>query len=287
MTPLDPKTMERLAEIICDIGGAYERSGVDLERLLKRSGWARQPEYDGSARIPWLIEELEAQNASPAGVEQLLRRICSAVEYDDGAAGAELVRTEVNRVLAAEGLAITTGTGHPLLGAVSDNGQNVSFSAPDDLEDRLTRLISDRVTVDWLLARANEASISEKNGAYTLALIGIGSFVEHLLLSVLTERDPRYANGFTDHKGHTIPPERATLDLLIRTAHAGGWIQVDARDFIDKVRDYRNFVHLRRQSQSTLAPDADTVMLCWGPVTAVLNDLESFHGRMVSEETTA
>lgn len=276
MFPLDPKTIERLTKIICDVGGPYERTGRELEELLRRAGWSDPPEYDGMPRIPWLLEALQEQNTGQSAIENLLRRICSPIEYDDGTQSAELVRDEVNKVLAPERLIITTDRGHPLLGTLGDDGNRILFSAPEDLELRLRRLIADADAVTWLVARATETQICEQNGAYVFALVGIGSFVEHLLLCVLTERDAQIAaQGLVAGNGRRITVDRASLDLLIQTAHSKGWIQLDAKDFMDKVRDYRNFVHLRLQRQRDLAPDQDTVMLCWGPVRAILNDLEA------------
>jgi hypothetical protein len=52
-------------------------------------------------------------------------------------------------------------------------------------------------------------------------------------------------------------------------------IQMDAHDFMKIVRDYRNFVRLRNQRERGVTPDRDTVGMCWGPVLAVLNDLET------------
>ncbi|WP_433185681.1 hypothetical protein [Actinoallomurus sp. CA-150999] len=276
MFPLDPKTIERLTKIICDLGGPYERTGRELEQLLHRAGWSEPPEYDGTPRIQWLLETLQDEDTDQSLIESLLRRICSPIEYDDGAQSAELVREEVNKVLEPEGLVITSNRSHPILGELIADEDRIVFSAPADLEARLRRLISDADAVTWLVARAAETQICEQNGAYVFALVGIGSFVEHLLLCVLTEHDAQIAaQGLVAGNGNRVRAERASLDLLIQTAHSKGWIQLDAKDFMDKVRDYRNFVHLRLQRQRDLAPDQDTVMLCWGPVRAVLNDLET------------
>jgi hypothetical protein len=189
------------------------------------------------------------------------------------------MRKEVNKVLASEGLVVTAGQGNPLLGVLREDGDGISFSAPENLEPRLRRLLSDSDAVTWLVARAEETQICEQSGAYVFALVGIGSFVEHLLLCVLAERDPQIATqGIAAGNGKRIGLERASLDLLIRTTHSKGWIQLDAKDFMDKVRDYRNFAHLRQQRERSLVPDKDTVMLCWGPVRAILNDLETAFG---------
>ena len=40
------------------------------------------------------------------------------------------------------------------------------------------------------------------------------------------------------------------------------------------VREYRNYVHPHKQKESRVAFDQDSVMLCWAPVRAIINDLE-------------
>lgn len=124
------------------------------------------------------------------------------------------------------------------------------------------------------MARIEETRICESHGAYVFAVIGIGSFVEGLLYSVLTERDTSLLQKGVPEGSKLTPAKKASLALLINTAHRKNWIQLDAKEFMDKVRDYRNFVHPRLQLERRLDIDRDTVMLCWGPVQAVLNDLE-------------
>lgn len=268
------KTIERAARIIVDIDGQFERSGRDLERLLRSAGWANPPEYDGSARIPWLIDVMQERANDQASIERLFCQVCCPVEYDDGMASAGAILQALNQVLTLDHLAISFWNGRPVMGVLSPDGNTTVFTAPAELERRLHSLIQDPVTVEWLLARIKETQICEANGAFTFALVGIGSFVEHLLLSVLSERDENIkAHGFIDDRGRNT--QQPSLDLLIRTAHAKGWIQLDAKDFLRQVREYRNLVHVRLQSESGLAPDGDTIMMCWAPVRAVINDLEA------------
>jgi hypothetical protein len=69
--------------------------------------------------------------------------------------------------------------------------------------------------------------------------------------------------------------DNTNLDLLLTSAHKRGWIQPDAMDFSKIVRQYRNFVHPREQMNSGgVTPDGDTVLMCWQPVLAVINDLQ-------------
>ncbi|MEO3861996.1 hypothetical protein [Acrocarpospora sp. B8E8] len=273
MVTLDPRTIERVARIICDLDGSFERSGRQLEQLLENADWTDPPYYDRSPRIPWLIDAMKS--ATDAEVEQLICRVCHPLEYDeDGKAAAEAVREAINEALDREGLTVSYIGHEPVMGRLGSKGSTV-YTAPEDLESRLPLLIDDPETVAWLLARANETKICEANGAYVFALVGIGSFVEYLLFSVLTRWDPDISeHGFIDRGGKRVPDERVSLDTLIRTAHARGFIGLDRKDFIDKVREYRNFVHLRRQSAVALHPDPETVMMCWGPVRAILVDLE-------------
>ncbi|MEU6788826.1 hypothetical protein ABZ912_57410 [Nonomuraea angiospora] len=268
---LDPKTIERVTRIICDIDGPFERRGWQLEALLRDAGWNDPPVYDGSSRVLWLTEAINS--ADQASVERLICRVCHPLEYDeDGIESAELVRQEINQVLALQGLTVSQVAGQPVMARLGGDG--VVYTAPEELEPRLRAIIDDSATVDWLLERAEETRICEANGAYVFALIGMGSFVEYLLYTFLHQWDPDIKErGFTDPSGRRTT--RPSLDHLIKTAHSKGYIQLDRRDFMDRVRDYRNFVHLRHQTEKDLRPDRHTIMMCWGPIRAVLTDLEA------------
>lgn len=274
MHALDPKTLRRLAEIIVDIDGAYERSGRRLAELMRDARWDDPPVYDGSPRVPWLLEILGERD--PGDVERLICRVCAPVEYEDGAAGAEPVRAAVNDVLALEKLTVGEIKGRPVVTDLRASDGAPVYAAPDDLRPRLSRLLHDEATINFLVGRADEAAMSERAGAYSLTLIGIGSFLEGLLFAAMYEHDAEFrANGLPGRRGTWIPPDRVSLAQLIETTHSAGWIHLDAMDFARHVREYRNFVHVRNQMERGFTPDADTVMLCWAPIQAVLNDLDA------------
>ena len=124
-----------------------------------------------------------------------------------------------------------------------------------------------------------ESQSAEAGGSYLLALFGIGSFVEGLLFSVLTTRHPELAReGFSGRDGKKVRANFAGLDLLLDTAHERGLIQLDAKDFMRPVREFRNYIHPRRQFETNFTPDADTVAMSWPPVQALLNDLDEVGG---------
>ncbi|MFB8005191.1 hypothetical protein [Nocardia sp. NPDC056000] len=284
MLPLDPKTLDRLAELIVDIGGPYERKGFQLEVLLRHAGWDDPPAYDGSPRVPWLREQLELRRDDLADVERLLCRVCDPIEYDDGAMTADVFRAEVNARLESEQLIITMVSGRPVLGTRGSDGNDTTFAEPPDLRQRVESLVGDQQTVEVLMGRIEETRVCVAGGAYRMATIGIGTFIEGLLLAVLLEHDKDLRdNGFPDIR-RKVPADkrfpkrtssnRVSMELLIDTAFDKRWVQFDATVFAHAIRDFRNFIHPRKEILEQPKFDADTVMLCWAPVHALMNDLE-------------
>jgi hypothetical protein len=276
MFPLDGKTADRLADVIVDMGGPYERKGYQLEQLLERAGWVDPPEYDGTPRISWLSEQFAERRDNHAEIERLLCRVCDPIEYDDGMISAEVFRVVVNEKLEHERLLVTYVSGRPVVGELGADGETPVFSEPADLENRLRSLISDTKTVDTLMKRVAETRICEAGGAHTMAIIGIGSIVEGALLALLTERDDelRTKGVFDERRKSWVPSDRVSLAMMIDIAHAKEWIQLDATTFMHNVRNFRNFVHPRKENAEQPNFDQDSVMLCWAPVHALLNDLE-------------
>jgi hypothetical protein len=272
---LDSLTIDRLAKLIVDMDGPYERRGYELESLLRRSAWPDPPEYDGSARIRWLAEQIDLRNGSAEDIEHLLCRICDPLEHDGGMEIANVFCDLTNAILAPEQLMISYVGQRPVLTGVSGDGEYPVYTEPDDMERRLHALIKDAATVQVLMNRLAETRICEANGAFTFAIIGIGSLVEGILLAILTERDKEFREGRArDQFGKLVKPERATLAYLIDAAKDRQLVQFDATRFMHTVRDFRNFVHPRKELVDQPAFDRDSVMLCWGPVKALLNDLE-------------
>lgn len=269
---LDVLTIERLAKLIVDMDGPYERRGHQLEDLLRRAAWDDPPLYDATPRVPWLVEQLSSRNGT-ADLEHLVCRVCDPIEYDS----VEIAQTFlqlVNGILKPEHLVVSYVGHRPVLASLSGDGTQPVFTEPEEMERRLRSLIRDEATVTVLLRRLDETRICEANGAYTFAIIGIGSLVEGILLAILTERDQEFRDGKLIDRRRPVEPERATLEFLINRAKTKGYLQFDATKFMHNVRDFRNFVHPRKELAEQPGFDRDSVMLCWGPVRALLNDLE-------------
>ena len=267
MNSLDVRTIKRLATLVCDLDGPFERRGYELQSLLEIAGWPDSVEYDGSPRQLWMQDVMMSRRHDMSALERLISRMCDELEYDDGAAAADVVRREVNRVLEAEGLLVSVTGRRPVLASLDNEHRQANYSAPDDLADRLKALIVDDRARGVLLERAREAQVCESGGAYTMALISMGSFVEGLLFALLVQRDPNVlTHGLYDKRTkRQARADRLSLALLIDSAHDMGLIQVDAKEFVHKVRDYRNLVHPREQLSLGLVPDEDTVYDVLGP----------------------
>jgi hypothetical protein len=277
MFPLDPKTVERLARVIVDMDGPYSRTGRELERLLSHAGWKNHAEYDGSSRIGWLTNQIRRRSEQRDDIERLLCRICDPLEYDEGLAAAEVFRQAINEILQPEQLEVSNVSGRPVVAELRADGTTSTHAEPHDLDRRIRRLLSDERSADVLLGRITEARICHRGGAYTMAVIAIGSFVEGLLYTMLTEGDEDASNHlFVNKDGNLVKCTRPSLEMLINTAHRNGWIQFDAMKFMHAIRDFRNFIHPRLELVDLPAFDNDSVGLCWAPVHAMLNDLEQY-----------
>src|SRR5690242_8586153 len=100
MELFDELTLDRLARVICDQDGAYERKAWQLEELLIRAGWTDPPMYDASGRVTWLKDCLIERRERRADIERLICRVCDPLEYDEGDEVASVFRSTINGILA-------------------------------------------------------------------------------------------------------------------------------------------------------------------------------------------
>jgi hypothetical protein len=277
MGVLDARTIDRLAELICDLGGPHQRSVRDLQRFLDGAGWdAPYPGY--GARVPWLVDTIRDRNDDVRAICALLQRVVDPREYGGDVGHARSLVEPLNSFLVADGLVVGVDGGRPYARvessqAVSGSAQKVAAAmASPELRAKIRGLVTDPALADVLVSRLDEVDAARSHGAYVLAIIGTGSLVEGLLDDVMRRRDPE-----------TRSRRETTLGDLLTRAHSRGWIQPDALDFSQFVREYRNFVHPREQHRRKITPDDDTVLMCWQPVLALINDL---HERLPGPRAT-
>lgn len=128
-----------------------------------------------------------------------------------------------------------------------------------------TDIVSDPGLARAVQLRLDEARICQEHGAYTSAVIMLGSLLEGVLVHA------------ADVRTATVPLTRPARDTrlqdLIQHAHTNQWIDQDAKMASDLLRTYRNLVHPLAEKRAKHSADFDTADLCWSTVNAVLNDL--------------
>ncbi len=280
---LDTVTRERLARLIVDQDGPYERTGREIAALFRHASWPDPVDYDGSYRVPWVDELLASRAGDRNAVERILRRLCDQREYDDPRS-ATAIREAVNRILNADGLAVAYRDGHYTVVEVTPSAAEPAPIAPVELTVDIADFVHDHAMVGLLRSRLDEAATCRENGAYFAAIITVGSLLEGVLHAVVQQREKILAAE--GNKGIRTAPTSApgrgnrdqpNLYSLIDTAHRYGLIKRDAKDFAQVLREYRNFVHPRSQLERNVHPDADLATICWNVAIMTLNDLGASH----------
>jgi hypothetical protein len=272
--PLDPRTLDAVAELICGDGYAWYRKGWQLPGFFSGAGIAT-PDHDGSGRKRWTLDQLLALAADLQAQERVLLRIADPREYRDPELTLEATNA-LNGVLAVEGLRVQR------IGAASelvhvDPALLPSSDPSPILTVDLGRFTNDPLLRELLQDRWHQAGRCLEAGAYLASVVMLGGLLEGVLLAVAMDRLERV------HRASSAPKNRATgkplrfddwrLVDLINVAHECGWIEYDVKQFSHSLREYRNVVHPHRQLSLRARPDRDTCQICWRVVTAALNDL--------------
>ncbi len=145
----------------------------------------------------------------------------------------------------------------------------------DSLPD-IKKLNIEPILLEILEKRLIEIEKCINAGAYLAAIIMMGSFLEGLLLSVVSsnQKDANLAKSAPKYRDGKVKKfHEWKLQDLISVSHECGWIEVDVKDFSNLLRDYRNMIHPYRQLQKNVYPDLDTTKICWEVLNAALNDL--------------
>ena len=279
--PLDENTIDSIADLICDDGGASYRQGWELPGFLRRAGWTDVPEFDDSGRKRWIVDRLHERRPDWAAMEMVIRRLADTREYQDQPRQALEVAQRLNGVLGLEGLKVTSEAGRPVVVRLAAAMVAPDTAGPIDLKKDLGTFISDQELCGILRLRLDEAATCREHGASLAAVVLLGSVLEGALLDIAM-RFPSAAMSASrapkDKRDKTLSIHEWSLARLIEVAHELGWIHADVRDFATALRSYRNLVHPNEQRRLGHTPDHDTVNICWNVVVAALNDLGSSVG---------
>jgi hypothetical protein len=265
MEHFDDSTLTELAAIICgDEPGMKRRAGWEFAGFLRRAGWEDVPEHDGRPRMLWMEEVLrERQNDEAADIERVILRLADRREYLQQPADYDAVIARLKDILALEGHRIDYLKNRPFL--TDYDADEAPRPQRVELKVAITDLVCDPDLASAVQLRLDEARICQEHGAYTSAVIMLGSLLEGVLVHA------------ADSRPAAVPLSRPARDTrlqeLIQHAHTNSWIDQDAKMASDLLRTYRNLVHPLAEKRARHSADFDTADLCWSTVNAVLNDL--------------
>jgi hypothetical protein len=257
---LDDTVLDRLAELICGDDTLAYRSGYQLTRFFEAAGWRRVGEVDGG-RLMWVRRTLRSRRNDSDALRAVLLRLADPREYLDEADARVTVVRELNELLALEGYEVVYQGSRPHLVTRTGTLARPEMREPVRLTADLAEIVKDEKFGQQLTRRLEEAHLCWGSGAYTAAVIMLGSVLEGVLCDVARSR----------HVGGPEPKDH--LYGLIGLAERKGWIAKDVTDYAHVLRDHRNLVHPKKQLVDNYALKDDTVRIAWNVVVAALNDL--------------
>ncbi|WP_086746983.1 hypothetical protein [Streptomyces scabiei] len=264
----DGSILTEVAHLICgDDTPLLYRKGYEIAAFFERAGWDDVPEYDGTPRHKWTQDLLkDRQEDGTEDTERAVLRLANRLEYYNQQREYHATLERLNEILVLDGRRIDYDEGQPVLVRCEAGFEAEARRMPRvELKVSVTQVVSDPALAATVQLRLDEARTCYEHGAYTSAVIMLGSLLEGVLVHAAEVRA-----GAT-----RLPKPLRDMGLkdLVEFAHRNKWIEHDAKLASELVRYYRNLVHPLAEKRSGHSPNRDTVDMCWPVVNATLNDL--------------
>jgi hypothetical protein len=264
----DDSTLTEIAYLICgDETPLLYRKGYEIAAFFQRAGWDDVPEYDGTPRPKWARELLkERQEDGTDDAERAILRLANRLEYYNQEQEYHATLKRLNEILVLDGRRIGDDRGQPVLARCEAGFEDEVRQLPRiELKVSVTEVVSDPELAATVQLRLDEARTCYEHGAYTSAVIMLGSLLEGVLAHVAQDRTA----GVRMPK----PLPKMGLNDFVNFAYENKWIEHDAKLASELVRHYRNLVHPLAEKRTGHSPNRDTLDMCWPVVNATLNDL--------------
>ncbi|MCY4657786.1 MAG: hypothetical protein OXC80_13355 [Gammaproteobacteria bacterium] len=150
------------------------------------------------------------------------------------------------------------------------------FTIPD-----LEKLPVDLSISNIIRSRLDEAQSVLRVGACLSAIILWGSVLEAVLLGSAQEDPVRFNKAKASPKtlGTVKPFNNWNLSQFIDVAYEIGIIGPDVKEFSQGLREFRNFIHPKKQLESNFKPDDHTAGISFQVLKAALADLTGNRGQ--------
>ncbi|MER7396173.1 hypothetical protein ABT381_11720 [Streptomyces sp. NPDC000151] len=264
----DDSTLTEVAHLICgDDPPLLYRKGYEIAAFFQRAGWDDVPEYDGTPRHKWARELLkERQEDGTDDAERAILRLANRLEYYNQQQEYHATLKRLNEILVLDGRRVSEDGGRLVLVRCEAGFEDEERQLPRvELKVSVTEVVSDPELAATVQLRLDEARTCYEHGAYTSAVIMLGSLLEGVLAHAAQVR----AAGIRMPK----PLRNMGLNDFVNFAYENKWIEHDAKLASELIRQYRNLVHPLAEKQKGHSPNRDTLDMCWPVVNATLNDL--------------
>jgi hypothetical protein len=292
--PLDPATLDTLADFICgDQGDKYPmyRSSTYLTQFFQSVGV--DVVHDGSTRKWWVLEVLKA--LTPSQLEAVVLRLTDLREYKADQAKLRFALQSMNRILSMDGLSVGFSGSRPFLkqaeNLVLDEVELMKPTPSTDEAEFLRHEFKESLRIDdlgldgivtlYLQARVDEIQACPRTKVPLGVIFLLGSTLEGLLLAFALQDQARFMSSAAapkDKSGTVKNLQDWTLNELIDVAHEIGLLDLDVKKFSHVLRGFRNYIHPYEQMAQRFSPDGHTVEICLHVFRAAVAQLRASKG---------
>lgn len=138
---------------------------------------------------------------------------------------------------------------------------------------------------DVIQARLKEIASCLDAGAPLAVIFLVGSTLEGLLLELARAKPLEFTRSSSaphNREGRVKPLDSWTLAELIQVAHGLGIVGADVHGHIDKVRNFRNYIHPRQQMREGFQPRQETARIAQQVLLAAMSDFKALAAQEVS-----
>ncbi len=276
--PLAPETLEQIAELLIGWGDDFpiNRRAEDLNLFFERLGI--QSDAERGDRRQWLVEFLE--DLQPLEVEKTVIKLADPRTYRGKTEDLANATTFLNNALKAEGFEIRFVDGRPtlierLLNDLTEFGESEKdqfLRRKIDVDLVVKDLAIDPGLAALIQQRVDEAKIAGEQKMPLATIFLLGSALEGLLLAY-QQKDKE---GFGRTKAGKQQRKEWTLDPLIDASAELNILGNDVKEFGFALRNFRNYIHPRKQIKEDFSPTEDTANLCLQVFKVAFSQLKRF-----------
>lgn len=140
---------------------------------------------------------------------------------------------------------------------------------------------------DVIQARLKEIASCLDAGAPLAVIFLVGSTLEGLLLELATAKPAEFTGSSSaprDREGRVKQLEKWTLAELIQVAHSLRIVGADVHGHVDKVRNFRNYIHPRQQMREGFQPRQETARIAQQVLLAAMRDFQALADQQVEAQ---